>query len=159
MLPSQHLQRFKKSNQNITQLQIHLIFFIYAKSETELLEFIQISLEWFSLEEFSVCLVYTKKLHVLEQKGIILHTDNHFAIDSIPTSCSKSTLSTHNNCLFSSKSTVTHSPPESFHTDLHSALTLPLSTHKTKISRATLCLGGGVPLTDNTDYWGITIAA
>ena len=47
---------------------------------------------------------------------------------------------------------VTHSTPESLHTDFHCALTLPLSTNKTKISRATLRLGGGVSLTDNAGY-------
>ena len=42
--------------------------------------------------------------------------------------------------------------PEPFHTDVHSALTLPLSTNKTKVSRAALGLGGGVSLTYNTCY-------
>ena len=45
----------------------------------------------------------------------------------------------------------TCSPPEPLHTDLHSALTLPLST-KLKISRATLWLWGSDSLTDNIGY-------
>ena len=76
----------------------------------------------------------------------------------IPTSFSKSTLPAHHQCLPLAPPTVTHSPPEPLHTDLHSALTLPLSTNKTKISRATLRLGSGVSLTDNTDYWRRIVA-
>ena len=73
-------------------------------------------------------------------------------------SCPKSTQPAHHTCLSLVPPTVTHSPPEPLHTDLHSALTLPLSTNKTKISRAALGLGGGVPLADNTDYWGRIVA-
>ena len=62
----------------------------------------------------------------------------------------KSTLPAHHQCCCLVPPTVTHSPPEPLHTDLHSSLTLPLSTNKTKISRAALWLGGSVPLTDNT---------
>ena len=76
----------------------------------------------------------------------------------VRTSCSKSTLPAHHQCLSLAPPTVTHSPPEPLHTDLHSALTLPLSTNKTKISRAALRLGGGVSLTDNTDHWRRIVA-
>ena len=70
------------------------------------------------------------------------------------TRCLYAQLPAHNQCLFSPKHTVhvTHSPPEPLHTDLHSALTLPLSTNKTKISRATLWLCGSDSLTDNIGY-------
>ena len=74
---------------------------------------------------------------------------------NISTSSSKSTLPAHHQCLSLAPPTVTHSPPEPLHTDLHSALTLPLSTNKTKISRAALRLRGGVSLTDNTVHWRI----
>ena len=76
----------------------------------------------------------------------------------ILTSCTKSTLPAHDQCLSLVPATVTYSSPEPLHTDLHSAFTLSLSTHKTKISRAALRLGGGVSLTDNTDHWVWTIA-
>ena len=68
------------------------------------------------------------------------------------TSCPKSTQPAHHQCLSLVPPTVTHNSLESINTDLHSALTLPLSTNKTKISRVALRLGGGVPLTDNTGY-------
>ena len=74
------------------------------------------------------------------------------------TSCTKSTLPAHHQGLSLVPTTVTHSLPESSHTDLHSALTLPLSTNKTKISRATLRLGGGISLTDNTGNWRRIVA-
>ena len=74
------------------------------------------------------------------------------AIEDISTSCSKSTLPAHHQCLSLVPPTVTHCPPEPLHTDLHSALTLPLPTNKTKISRAALKLRSGVSLTDNTDH-------
>ena len=61
-------------------------------------------------------------------------------------------LPAHHHCLFPPQPTVTHSPPEPVHTDLHSALTLPLSTNKTKVSRTALRLDGGVSLTDDTCY-------
>ena len=77
---------------------------------------------------------------------------------SLPTCCSKSTLPAHNQCHSLVPPTVTYSSPESPHTDLNSALTLTLSTNKMKISRAALRLGGGVSLTDNTGYWGRTVA-
>ena len=72
--------------------------------------------------------------------------------EGTPTCFHKPTLPAHHQCLFLAPPTVTHSPPEPLHTDLHSALTLPLSTNKTKISRAALRLGGCVPLTDNAYY-------
>ena len=99
---------------------------------------------------------HTRELHMLE-----LHTTLYngvYQLINILTSCTKSTLPAHHQCLSLAPPTVTHSPPEPSHTDLHSALTLPLSTNKTKISRAALRLGGGVSLTDNTGYWGRTIA-
>ena len=47
---------------------------------------------------------------------------------AFPTFCSKSTLSAHNNCLSLAPPTITNCPPESLHTDLHSALIFWLST-------------------------------
>ena len=68
--------------------------------------------------------------------------------------CFQVELPADNSCLFFPPPAVhvTHSPPEPPYTDLHSALTLLLSTNKTKISRAAVRLGGGVSLTDNTGY-------
>ena len=44
--------------------------------------------------------------------------------------------------------------PEPFHTDLHSALSLHLSTNKTKVSREALWLGSSWgTLTDNTGHF------
>jgi len=51
-----------------------------------------------------------------------------------------------------SPTTVTHSPPEPLHTDLHSAFSLPPPTSKTKVSRTALRLGGGVSLAYNACY-------
>ena len=53
------------------------------------------------------------------------------------TSCPKSTLPAYHYCLSLAPPTVTHSPPEPLCTDLHSVLTLPLSTNKTKICTQT----------------------
>ena len=98
---------------------------------------------------------HTRELHMLE-----LHTtlyNSVYQLINILTSCIISTLPAHHQCLSLAPSTVTHSPPEPPYTDLHSPLTLPLSTNKMKISRATLRLGGGVPLADNTDHLVRTI--
>ena len=54
---------------------------------------------------------------------------------------------------------LSHTVPQKPSTQISTLrFTLPLSTHKTKISRAALRLGGAVSLTDNTDNWGRTIA-
>ena len=72
----------------------------------------------------------------------------------VHTRCVHAKLPAHNKCLFPPPSTVAHSPPEPFHTNLHSALSLPLSTNKTKVSQAALwlCCNCGT-LTDYTGFF------
>lgn len=80
--------------------------------------------------------------------------DQQKMVTYVHTRCVHAKLPAHNKCLFPPPSTVAHSPPEPFLTNLHSALSLPLSTNKTKVSQAALwlCCNCGT-LTDYTGFF------